>query len=156
LEGLTDLEEGLLMIFATYNDLKEVEPNIDEYGVIEWDIELERASEEVTRILRVRWYKEYQRRHPIIHKIDLDPAKLRASQFTKATVFYAMAYHICTKLTQFTPEEDRFKVMMDYYQGRFEHEMDLILREGVDYDLNDDEVFSSEERGKIDTQRLRR
>jgi hypothetical protein len=144
------------MIFATYSDLKEVEPNIDEYGVLEWDLELERASEEVIRILRVRWYKDYQRRHPNIFNQDLDPNKLRPNQFTKATVFYAMAYHICTKLTQFTPEEDRFKVMMDYYQGRFEHEMDLILREGVDYDLNDDSTFELDERGKIDTLRLRR
>lgn len=144
------------MVFATIFDLKQVEPNIDSYGVLDWDSELASASEEVLRILRVRWYKDYQRRHPSIHQQDLNPQLLRADQFQKATVFYALAYHICTKLTQFTPEQDRFRVMMEYYQGRFEHEMDLILREGVDYDLNEDQVFDIAERGVRDTQRLKR
>jgi hypothetical protein len=47
-------------------------------------------------------------------------------------------------------------VMMKYYAGRFEHEMDLILREGVRYDLDDDNSFERTETGRIDTLRLRR
>jgi hypothetical protein len=61
-------------------------------------------------------------------------------------VYHALAYHICPKLTQHSGgEPDKFQVMMQYYQGRFEHEMDLILREGVRYDLNDDNTFEREE-----------
>jgi hypothetical protein len=67
-----------------------------------------------------------------------------------------MAYHICPKLTQFTPDEDKFTVMMKYYSGRFEHEIDLVLREGVRYDLNDDGVVEPGEKESIVNLRLRR
>jgi hypothetical protein len=145
------------MAYATLDDLKQVEPNIDEYGVLDWDIELERSESEINRVLRVRWYQSYQKQHPSILRQDLDPTLLDPTQFTMATVYHAMAYHICPKLTQFaSAEPDRYQVMMDYYQGRFEHEMDLVLREGVRYDLNDDSDFDREETGKLDGLRLRR
>ena len=35
--------------------------------------------------------------------------------------------------------------MMKYYQGRFEHEMDLILREGVRYDIDGDSTWETTE-----------
>jgi hypothetical protein len=46
---------------------------------------------------------------------------------------------------------------MDYYRGRFEHEMDLCIREGVKYDVNDDNTYEykTEVQGR-DTTRLRR
>ena len=78
------------------------------------------------------------------------------TQWTKATVYHALAYHICPKLTKFEPDSDRFGEMMKYYQGRFEHEMDLSIREGVHYDIDDDGIFTDEE-GQPDTYlRLRR
>lgn len=142
------------MAYATFDDLKQVEPNIDEYGVLDWDTELARSELEINRVLRVRWYLEYQTQHPSIINVDLDVNKLDPSQFTQATVYHALAYHICPKLTQFTPDQDKFSVMMQYYQGRFEHEMDLILREGVRYDLDDDSTFERSETGKVNTLRL--
>jgi hypothetical protein len=144
------------MAYADFDDLKQVEANIDEYGVLDWTVELERSESEVNRILTVRWWKEYQRKHPQINNTDLDTALLDPTQFTQATVYHSLAYHICPKLTQFTPEEDKFSVMMKYYAGRFEHEMDLILREGVRYDLDDDNSFERTETGAVDTLRLRR
>lgn len=144
------------MAYADFDDLKQVEANIDEYGVLDWTVELERSESEVNRILTVRWWKEYQRKHPSLINTDLDTALLDPTQFTQATVYHSLAYHICPKLTQFTPEEDKFSVMMKYYAGRFEHEMDLILREGVRYDLDDDNSFESSETGRVDTLRLRR
>lgn len=142
------------MAYATYSDLKQVEPNIDEYGVLDWDTELERSESEVNRVLRVRWYLDYQKKNPSIINVDMDVDLLDSTQFTQATVYHALAYHICPKLTQFTPEQDKFTVMMQYYQGRFEHEMDLILREGVRYDLDEDSTFERSETGKRDTLRL--
>jgi hypothetical protein len=44
--------------------------------------------------------------------------------------------------------------MMQYYQGRFEHEMDLILREGVRYDLDDDNTYEREETASVKPNRL--
>jgi hypothetical protein len=47
--------------------------------------------------------------------------------------------------------------MMEYYQGRFEHEMDLCIREGVRYDVDGDSTyeFKTEVQGR-DLQRIKR
>ena len=142
------------MAYADFDDLKQVEPTIDEYGVLEWDTELARSETEINRVLKVRWYQAYQKAHPSIATVEMDTTLIDPTQFTQATVYHAMAYHICPKLTQFSPEEDKFSVMMKYYQGRFEHEMDLILREGVRYDLDDDNSYERTETQSVKPNRL--
>jgi hypothetical protein len=134
------------MAYATLDDLLQVEPTIQDYGVLEWEVELARSETEINRILKVRWYQAYQKQHPRIALIQMDPDLLDPSQFTQATVYHALAYHIAPKLTQFSgTDPDRFQVMMDYYRGRFEHEMDLILREGVSYDIDGDNTVEANE-----------
>jgi hypothetical protein len=134
------------MAYATFDDLRLVEPNIDEYGVLEWDTELSRSETEINRILKVRWYQAYTKAHPSLVNTDFDSTLIDPTQMTQACVYHALAYHICPKLTQFSgAEPDKFQVMMDYYRGRFEHEMDLIIREGVRYDLDDDNSYESSE-----------
>jgi hypothetical protein len=81
---------------------------------------------------------------------------LTASQWTQATVYHALAYHICPKLTQFEPNNDKFQVMMNYYSGRFEHEIDLAIREGVEYDADNNNVISNSEEVAQSGLRLRR
>lgn len=143
------------MAYATFDDLKQVEPTIDDYGVLDWDIELARSENEINRVLKVRWYQAYQKRFPSIINQDMDPTRLDPEQFTQATVYHSLAYHICPKLTQFSgAEPDKFQVMMEYYRGRFEHEMDLILREGVRYDLDDDSSFERTESQPVTKLRL--
>ena len=143
------------MAYATFDDLKQVEPTIDEYGVLDWDVELARSETEINRVLKVRWYQAYQKAHPSIINVDFDSTLLDATQFTQATIYHALAYHICPKLTQHSGgEPDKFQVMMQYYQGRFEHEMDLILREGVRYDLDDDNSYESSEIKSVTPLRL--
>jgi len=142
------------MAYATFDDLKQVEITIDEYGILEWDIELARSETEINRILKVRWYHAYQKAHPVLAGIDLDSTLLDPTQFTQACVYHALAYHIFPKLSKFEVDKDNFQVKMEYYQGRFEHEMDLILREGVRYDINDDNVISSSESAPVNSLRL--
>ena len=143
------------MAYATYDDLKQVEANIDEYGILEWDTELERSENEINRVLKVRWYIAYQRSHPSLQNVEFDASRLDPTQFTQATVYHSLAYHICPKLTQFSgAEPDRFQVMMDYYSKRFEHEMDLVLREGVRYDANEDSTIEATESAPVNSLRL--
>lgn len=143
------------MAYATLDDLLQVEPTIQDYGVLDWDTEILRSENEINRVLKVRWYLSYQKAHPSIVNQDMITDRLDPSQFTQATVYHSLAYHICPKLTQHSGgEPDKFQVMMQYYQGRFEHEMDLILREGVRYDINDDDVFSSAESRSVTPLRL--
>ena len=145
------------MAYATFDDLKQVEPTIDQYGVLDWDAELARSESEINRVLKVRWYKSYQQTHVSLIGVSFDPALLTSTQFTQATVYHALAYHIAPKLTQFSGgEPDKFQMMMDYYSKRFEHEMDLILREGVEYDINDDNTVSAGEKASVTSLRLKR
>lgn len=142
------------MSYATVDDLLVVEPTITDYGVLDWQIELDRSATEINRVLKVRWYLPYSKK--VNTQLDFDPNLLDAAQFTQACIYHAMAYHICPKLTQFTPEEDKFTVMMKYYSGRFEHEMDLIIREGVRYDLDGDGDITNFEKQPVGGLRLRR
>lgn len=143
------------MAYATFADLKQVEPTIDEYGVLDWDVELARSETEVNRILKVRWYVPYQKAHPSLINVEYDADRLDGTQFTQATVYHALAYHIAPKLTQFSgTDPDRFQVMMEYYRSRFEHEMDLILREGVRYDADDDGTVELSEKQSVNPLRL--
>lgn len=142
------------MAFATLIDLLQVEPTIQDYGVLDWDFELARSETEVKRILQVRWFKAYQSQNS--SATQFDPTLLTDSQWTMATVYHALSYHICPKLTQFSQEgnEDKFQVMMTYYAGRFEHEFDLVTRLGVEYDLNDDGTVSEKEQASVTPLRL--
>ena len=145
------------MAYATFDDLKQVEPTIQDYGVLDWDAELARSENEIKRVLKVRWYQAYQKSHINLVNVAFDPTLLTASQFTQATVYHALTYHIAPKLTQFSgAEPDKFQVMMDYYSKRFEHEMDLVLREGVEYDIDDSGTVSDAESAPVNSLRLRR
>lgn len=142
------------MAYATIDDLLVVEPTITDYGVLDWDLELERSTNEINRILKVRWFLPYSKKMNSVAEFNSN--LLDSTQFVQACIYHALAYHICPKLTQFTPEEDKFSVMMKYYAGRFEHEMDLIMREGVLYDLDGDSEVERLEKEPVVSLRLRR
>lgn len=147
--------------FATLDDLLQVEPTIQDYGNLDWDWELARSQTEVIRVISVRWWPQYSKQFKVNITIVgqmalMDPMRLDGDQWTQATVYHALAYHICPKLTKFTPETDKFQVMMEYYRQRFEHEMDLAIREGVRYDINQDDVIANYEKLPDTYLRLRR
>ena len=147
--------------YATLDDLLQVEPTITEYGVLDWNWELGRSQKEVQRILAVRWWPQYSKQFKVNITIVgqmaiMDELRLEGSQWTMATVYHALAYHICPKLTKFEVESDKFQVMMQYYAGRFEHEMDLAIRQGVQYDINLDGAIANWEKIPDTYLRLRR
>ena len=147
--------------YANLNDLLEVEPSIQDYGVLDWEAELAKSTTEVQRILSVRWWPQYSKQFKVNITIVgqvaiMDPTRLVAEQWKQATIFYALAYHICPKLTKFDPATDKFQVMMDYYAKRFEYEMDLSIRQGVQYDINQDGVIANWEKIPDTFLRIRR
>jgi hypothetical protein len=142
------------MSYATTEDLLQVEPTITDYGVIDWDIELARSTNEVNRILKVRWFPIYKTN--VATNIQFDSSLLDPEQWTQATIYHALGYHICPKLSKFEAEgqEDTFQVKMAYYSQRFETELDLCLREGVSYDLDDNGTITVEEEQSLQSLRL--
>lgn len=146
------------MPYATITDLLQVEPTITEFGVLDFDTELARSETEVNRILSVRWFAQRVKKSQLtVNSTIMDADLLDPTQWRQATVYHALAYHICPKLTVHSGgEPDKFQVMMKYYQGRFEHEMDLCLREGVRFDENNDGTISDAERQSDVSLRLKR
>jgi len=148
------------MAYATIQDLLDIDPTITEYGVLDFDAELAKSEEEVNRLLSIRWFPSYHKNRTDIRYSDLavlmDEDKLDPTQWKKATCFHALAYHICPKLTKHEADPDRFRMMMDYYEKRFEQEFDLCLRQGVRYDANDDDTFQDVEKTADVFLRLRR
>ena len=147
--------------FASLNDLLEQEASIQEYGLLDFSQELEIAEKEVIRHIRVRWYPVFlnETRGNIRHLSPspvMDPALLDPTQWTQAVVYYAIAHNICPKLTKFEAEGDRFQIMMDYYAKRFDTEFDIIMREGVRYDANQDDTFQPVEKESTGDLRLKR
>lgn len=139
------------MAYATIDDLLEVEPTVTDYGVLDFAGELAKSEIEINRLLTVRWWPSYLKngRTDIRYSnlaLLMDVTLLDPTQWKQATVYHALAYHICPKLTKFEAEPDRFREMMDYFAGRFEHEFDLCMREGIRYDANDNSVFEDVER----------
>lgn len=142
--------------FATVDDLLSVDPTIQDFGILDWDTELARSQTEITRVLSVRWWPTFRKTFGLSDTTLINAALLDPAQWTQATVYHALAYHISPKLSKFEPDHDRFQEMMKYYQGRFEHEMDLCIREGVRYDADEDNTFSDAEKASDTSLRLRR
>ena len=139
-----------MAISATISDVLNYEPQIQDYGIHDFDDALTKAQADVERYLRIHWWPTQQ-----IGKYDItiiglnaemDSSKLDSEQLTRATVFAALAYYIYPKLSKFEPDLDVFQVKMDYYKGRFHEEIDLVIRDGVEYDIDNDGTVTDVEK----------
>jgi len=149
------------MAYATIDDVLNVDPTILDYGILQFTEELARSEEDVKRLLRIRWWPVYLKSvgpdiRRITGNIEMNPALLTDAQWKTCTVFHCLAYYILPQLTKFEPEPDTFQVKMAYYKNRFEEEFDLSLRDGVEYDANDDNIIAADEKTPENFLRLRR
>ena len=76
----------------------------------------------------------------------MDPDKLTASQMTRAAVYCALGYYIYPKLSKFEPTLDIFQMKMDYYKKMYSEEIDLVVRDGVEYDIDSDGTVTDAEK----------
>lgn len=128
------------MAFADISDLQEYEPDVLNYGIPNFDDALSKAQADVERYLRVNWWPSQQiGRFDVTivgTNLELDANKLTESQFTRATVYCALGYYIYPRLSKFEPEMDMFQMKLDYYKRMYAEEIDLVIRDGVEYDLD--------------------
>lgn len=131
-----------MAIFATINDVLEYEPDIQNYGIHDFSDALSKAQSDVERWLRIQWWPTQQIGRFDITIIgtntEMDPTKLQAAQLKRATVFNALSYYIYPQLSKFEPDLDVFQIKMEYYKTRWSEEIDLVIRDGVEYDLDSD------------------
>jgi hypothetical protein len=145
-------------------DVQEYQPDIAEYGITDFDTQLQHAENDVIRQIREEWWERY--RHTVRYKditkittIEMNSALLINSQWTRAVVYRALSDYILPMLTKWKDPEggdgaDTFQVKMDYYRKKYAEEFQAILRDGVKYDENNDSTIQTSEEEPIHHLRL--
>ena len=71
-------------------------------------------------------------------------------------MYQALGYHIYPKLAKFEPDLDLFERKMEFYRKEYEREFDLVLRDGVEYDLDSSGTVTDSEKQTESFLRLKR
>ena len=150
------------MAFATRSSLVIYQPDIGDMGLStgEQDAFVTHAIADVQRDIRNKWWSMYKanqlRNRSYAGSIEIDLTLLTDSQWTRATVYRCLGYFICPALTKFnsTGDEDRFQQMGSYYRTMYEDEFQDILRDGVEYDADDNSSIADSEKEAIHSLRL--
>lgn len=151
----------MAITLATISDVEEYEPDITDYGIPDFDAEITKAQADVFRDLRIRWWPTqtiglYDVKYLAGGMMEPDEDLYTASQLTRATVYNALGFHIYPKLAKFEPDTDIFERKMEFYRKEYERELDLVLRDGVEYDLDSSGTVSDTEREPTHFLRLKR
>lgn len=149
------------MSFATNQDLVEYYPTAMDHGVGDWTEQLAQAQGDVETMIKSRWFnREFDTSSTRTRVAGgfpaFNPARLSPSQWTRATVFRALACYILPNLSTFRPEGDAFREQLNFFSGRSEEEFNLQLNAGVEYDTDDSGTISEGERFQVDTSRMYR
>ena len=138
------------MAFATNKDLYEYASEVFDQGVEDWSPELAKAETDVSNFVQIKWYNNHHNRK------DYSKAKLTESQWTRSTVYRALAQHILPKLSTFRPESDPFREQIVFYKERFDEELDMQFGLGIQYDEDGDGVVQDAEVHEYKQDRLYR
>lgn len=146
---------------ATISDIQEYEPDILDYGIPDFDAEISKAQADVFRDLRIKWWPTqmiglYDARYLTGTNLEPDEDLYTASQLTRAAVYNALGFHIYPKLAKFEPETDIFERKMEFYRAEYAREIDLVLRDGVEYDMDSSGTVADNEREATHYLRLKR
>tara|TARA_S200002703_G_scaffold146392_2_gene141425 strand:- start:5242 stop:5697 length:456 start_codon:yes stop_codon:yes gene_type:complete len=146
---------------AVLNDVKQVEPNIDELGILNIQNEIDNAATDVLRDLQTRWWPTSNLSVYDITRLGtgaerMNSDQLNATQWTKCTVFRALGFHIFPKLAKFDQDQDMFERKMEFYRREYERELDDEMRFGVAYDSDSSGTFSDTEKEATISLRLKR
>lgn len=146
---------------ATISDIQEYEPDILDFGIPDFATEISKAQADVFRDLRIKWwpsqtYGQYDIRILGGGALEPDEDMYNAAQLTRATVYMALGYHIYPKLSTFTEEVDIFERKMQFYRDEYARELDLVLRDGVEYDFDSSGTITEVERETTHYLRLKR
>lgn len=130
------------MAFSTDSDLTAIIPDILTFGISSFTAEHALAQAEIERELRAKWYPKLQL------NVEMDATLLTASQWTKASAYLVLWKHALPKLTNWV-DGDRFQNMITFYKTRYEEELAAVIRDGVEYDFNDDSVVTESEKAPV-------
>jgi len=137
------------MAYSTDSDLQDIVPDILQLGIDTFSDEHGRAFNDINRNLRVDWWEKKGLSG------EMDNNKLVSAQFARLSTYLVLWKYALPQLTNWV-SDDRFLKMIDFYKARFGEEYDDLLRDGIQYDENDDDVISKKEKQSIHHGRLSR
>ena len=151
----------MAITLATISDIEEFEPDILSFGIPDFDAEITKAQNDVFRDLRIRWWPTYMIGLYDISRLNTgqtepDEDLYTASQLTRACVYHALGFHVYPKLAKFEPDQDLFERKMEFYRKEYEREIDLVLRDGVEYDADSSGTVDNAEKEPTHYLRLKR
>lgn len=148
------------MSMLTISNIQEYVPDVLDYGILDFTAEIQKTQSDIYRRLRVEWWPTWKaNRYDIVVRgssVEMDTDLLTDSQFTRAASYYCLAEHILPKFTTHAIEGDKFTEMIKFYSSKFENEFNMVLRDGVEYDYNDDGVVANNEKQPQYFMRLQR
>jgi hypothetical protein len=139
----------MVMAFSEDKDLQELVPDILQLGIDTFADEHERAQSDIERDLRIQWWD----RKGI--EGDMDSSYLTESQFTRCAAYLVLWRYALPQLTNWV-DGDRFQSMITFYKSRYGEELEAILRDGVEYDADNDSTIAEKEKKSYHSGRLAR
>ncbi len=145
----------------TIADIQDYEPDILNYGIPDFDQEITKAQNDVFRDLRIRWWPTqqiglYDLKYLASGQVEPDEDMYNASQHTRVAVYQCLGFHVYPKLAKFDADQDIFERKMEFYRKDYEREMDLVLRDGVEYDHDSSGNITDAEKEPTHYLRLKR
>ena len=137
------------MAFSTDTDLTDIIPDILQLGISAFSDEHIKAENDIVRDLRIEWWDKKGLEG------ELNSTYLTDSQFTRCATYLVLWKYALPQLTNWV-DGDRFQNMISFYKSRYGEEFESILRDGIEYDANNDSVVSTEEKKSIHSGRLSR
>jgi hypothetical protein len=145
----------------TIADIQDYEPDILNYGIPDFDSEITKAQNDVFRDLRTRWWPTqqiglYDLKYLASGQVEPDEDMYNASQLSRAAAYQCLGFHVYPKLAKFDADQDIFERKMEFYRKEYEREMDLVLRDGVEYDHDSSGNITDAEKEPTHYLRLKR
>ena len=135
------------MAFSTDSDLAEIVPDILSLGILSFTDEHAKAQLDIEREIRNRWWEKRG------ISGELNTSLLTEAQWTRSAVYLVLWKYALPQLTNWV-DGDRFQNMIDFYKSRYGEELEAILRDGVEYDFDDDSTIQVDEKQPFHTRRL--
>lgn len=137
------------MAYSEDKNLQDIVPDILQLGIDTFSDEHDRATSDIQRELRIQWWDRKN------IKGEMDTTKLTDSQFARLSTYLVLWKYALPQLTNWV-SDDRFLKMIEFYKARYGEEFEALLRDGIEYDANDDNTVSNQEKESMHHGRLTR
>lgn len=125
--------------YSTDKNLQDIVPDILQLGIDTFADEHDRATADIRRELRIRWWDKKGIQG------EMDISKLTNSQFLRLSTYLVLWKYALPQLTNWV-DGDRFVKMIEFYKARYGEEFEAILRDGIEYDADADSTIKDDEK----------